>query len=700
MASHEKECEAKRQLEHEGQPFEIVDGECRWRGSSQLEAEGDGRFEYLPCHIVEVDDLTLAKRRMAANVARNDLNPIEEARGFADIIKLEAAQGRTIGGKFTASERSHAVRELAGEIGCSVKRLLDRLTLLNLPAEVAEGVANGTVPTRTAELIGALPTEEMRLKATKAILHPAAAVGPLPVRAARLLIQTEFAKDLRKAEFSKEDAELVPIEEDERGQRTGGGACTECPLRAGNSPEIYGEDTHPDLCMNPGCYARKEAAKWERWQAEQTKPEKNRRAVTREEFETMKATGDGRETLNGREIVRLVDRPAETLMAEGQTATWKQVVKGADVPVIVVPDAKGRPVEYVDKDLAIAAATTAKNPVLRAVETAESPAAFRESANEEEHRDATLRKQKEQQAARAEVEEKERAEAERLRKVIDALSRGKVIPADVWLVMGQVLIPTIAEHGDAPDLAVARGRAPEDVGEAESWLHAHFFNRPEPQKIGFVFECVLMCSYKDETPEHPTNRDGWVEVLAEALGIDLAVKAAKGKKAAKKAEASPAEEASEAEKPEASEAAVEEDIARDAVWVPLAEGMIWRCRPKDRGFVFNEHRVCENPDELELALPPKIKGSVVLRVARVSGVPEPWRWAVDVVLPEMGAVGAGVHAECVEGPGYATKFGALAAAASEVSMMMEGHRKLKGAQEVVKAAYECLVKMESNALGA
>ena len=96
--------------------YEIIAGERRW-----LAAQNAGLHE-VPVVEVEADDLKSLEFAIVENVQRNDLNPIEEAKGYKRLID-EFSYDHDKVGKFIGKSRSH---------------VSNCLRLLSLPDEVIE----------------------------------------------------------------------------------------------------------------------------------------------------------------------------------------------------------------------------------------------------------------------------------------------------------------------------------------------------------------------------------------------------------------------------------------------------------------------------------------------------------------------------------------------------------------------------------
>ena len=103
-----------RKSKEDNSKYEIIAGERRW-----LAAQKAGLHE-VPVVITDVDDLKSLEFSIVENVQRNDLNAIEEARGYQRLIK----------------EFSYDQEKVAQFIGKSRSHIANFLRLLGLPAVV------------------------------------------------------------------------------------------------------------------------------------------------------------------------------------------------------------------------------------------------------------------------------------------------------------------------------------------------------------------------------------------------------------------------------------------------------------------------------------------------------------------------------------------------------------------------------------
>ena len=111
--------------------YEIIAGERRW-----LAAQNAGLHE-VPIVEVEADDLKSLEFAIVENVQRNDLNPIEEAKGYKRLID-EFSYDHDKVGKFIGKSRSH---------------VSNCLRLLSLPDDVIELIENNLISQGHAKIL-------------------------------------------------------------------------------------------------------------------------------------------------------------------------------------------------------------------------------------------------------------------------------------------------------------------------------------------------------------------------------------------------------------------------------------------------------------------------------------------------------------------------------------------------------------------
>ena len=118
--------------------YQIVAGERRWR-ASQL-----AQLHELPVVVRDYDDTEVLEVAIIENIQRADLNPIEEAAGYRQLMF-----------KF-----GHTQEKLSEALGKSRSHIANFMRLLNLPEPVQEMVVSGTLSAGHARALVAVANPE------------------------------------------------------------------------------------------------------------------------------------------------------------------------------------------------------------------------------------------------------------------------------------------------------------------------------------------------------------------------------------------------------------------------------------------------------------------------------------------------------------------------------------------------------------
>lgn len=131
-----------------GAKYEIVAGERRYQAAKLA-----GLAE-VPVIIKDIDDDEVFKLALIENLQRSDLSPLEEARGYRQLIK----------------ERGLTQDEAAKLVSKSRSAITNTLRLLDLPKEVQQYVEDGLITAGHARAILAVPSVEGRIKLAKKVV--------------------------------------------------------------------------------------------------------------------------------------------------------------------------------------------------------------------------------------------------------------------------------------------------------------------------------------------------------------------------------------------------------------------------------------------------------------------------------------------------------------------------------------------------
>ncbi|OLT29871.1 chromosome partitioning protein ParB [Actinomadura sp. CNU-125] len=118
--------------------YELIMGERRWRASQKA------GVDVIPAIVRDTDDTDLLRDALMENLHRQQLNPLEEAAAYQQLLD-----------DFGATHE-----ELAGRIGRSRPHITNTLRILNLPAKVQNRVAAGLLSAGHARLLLRLDTPE------------------------------------------------------------------------------------------------------------------------------------------------------------------------------------------------------------------------------------------------------------------------------------------------------------------------------------------------------------------------------------------------------------------------------------------------------------------------------------------------------------------------------------------------------------
>ena len=145
--------------------YQIIAGERRWR-AARLAGLTD-----VPVRIMEADDRTTAELALVENLQREDLNPIEEAKGYQLLIE----------------EYGFTQEEAAKSVGKSRPAVANALRLLNLAPEVMRLVETGELSAGHARALVSVSEPGLQLQAAKEILSKALSVRKAEALAAKVL---------------------------------------------------------------------------------------------------------------------------------------------------------------------------------------------------------------------------------------------------------------------------------------------------------------------------------------------------------------------------------------------------------------------------------------------------------------------------------------------------------------------------------
>lgn len=236
--------------------YELIAGERRWCGGGLVGLKL-APVTIFHCTAAQADEL-----RIIENLHREDLTELEEGRSF---LRLMDTHG------FAVRDDRHPERSIHHLINQSESYIFGRIKLVQAPKIVQEAVAAGTLNGSIALRVARISDPAAQVKAVREFSDFERFHGEaLTDKRAAEWIEENYQRQLKGAPFDPRDADLVPVEHDERKARLAGGTCDDCPMRSGNQPRELlpaegknGSKGRGDMCLNPACYQRKVDAAWQ-----------------------------------------------------------------------------------------------------------------------------------------------------------------------------------------------------------------------------------------------------------------------------------------------------------------------------------------------------------------------------------------------------------------------------------------------------
>lgn len=481
-----------------GTCYEVIAGHRRLAAAKLL------GLATVPVVVREISDEQALVIMMSENLQREDLSPIEEARGYRKMLDLTPQTNRALG----------------AQLGKTELHIGDMLRLLRLPSVAVKALNEKVIGVSVGILISRVPGDKMREKAAKQVLA-GFGTGPLTRRETEELLAREYIAELRGVPWEKSDAKLYP-EVQESGERVAGGACDGCPFSEAGKGKLR-------LCTNLECFR-----------------EKGRLHV-----ETVKrsATSAGALVVDGKHaekylyhdgtvrkesgMVKLSDAPpASEVNGTKAAPTWGKMLAGKEAKTVVVIDAKGKSHELVERKVALEVAKSNGFSDLLDAKAALASAAASQSG---EGRDTAAAARAEAEAERARKDEAEKAKA-KLEKAITTAALEELVVNLGKRQWGETQWDAMFElamlHAGSESLSLVAQRRKIKVGEAGSRdeFLRDYNNGLEPaRRPGLVVELLLAGLMK-----HSGIGCKAFRAFSKACEVDLDAVAARVKKEVKK----------------------------------------------------------------------------------------------------------------------------------------------------------------------
>lgn len=131
-----------------GDKYTIISGERRWRAAKMA------HLTEVPVVVKDLSDSDVAAIMLVENLQREDLNPVELAKGLERLIE-----------EFNLTQE-----EAASVVGISRPALTNSLRLLTLPDEALDTLANGDITSGHARALLSLSNDELILEALQTVI--------------------------------------------------------------------------------------------------------------------------------------------------------------------------------------------------------------------------------------------------------------------------------------------------------------------------------------------------------------------------------------------------------------------------------------------------------------------------------------------------------------------------------------------------
>lgn len=212
--------------------YELVCGERRYRASLLA------GMDVIAALTRDLTDDQVMEIQIVENLQRDDLSELEEAEGYEQLMKHSGLTADQVGEK----------------IGKSRAYVYARLKLIDLGQDGRTALREGKLDFSRALLVARIPDSKLQAKAVKEIVqggeYAYSSNEPMSYRRAAEYVQQNYMLKLNTAKFKIASADLVPE----------AGACTACPKRTGQDPDLFSDVKSADVCIDPVCFHKKEDA--------------------------------------------------------------------------------------------------------------------------------------------------------------------------------------------------------------------------------------------------------------------------------------------------------------------------------------------------------------------------------------------------------------------------------------------------------
>jgi ParB/RepB/Spo0J family partition protein len=212
---------------------EIVAGERRYRGALLA------NLTTVPYVERELTDQQVLDIQLVENLQREDLSPLEEAKGYKRLVDEQGVKAEAIG----------------KSIGRSRAYVYNTIRLLTLTQEARDALLAKTIDRSKAELLAAVGDPKLQLKALKEFTESTGWHDRHKShKECKTWLEQNVLLKLKDAPFDTNAEDLLP----------GCGSCQACPKRTHADRDIFAAFDGPDMCTDSICWHDKDTAHLER----------------------------------------------------------------------------------------------------------------------------------------------------------------------------------------------------------------------------------------------------------------------------------------------------------------------------------------------------------------------------------------------------------------------------------------------------
>lgn len=166
--------------------YELVAGERRLRAARLA------GLTKLPAVVKQLDDRAMLRYALVENIQRKDLNPLEKARAFRELM----------------TRFNYTQEQIARELGIDRTTVSNFIRLLDLPAEIQEAIARGLIQQGHARALLAVPADQ-QVKLLREIVQNELSVRQVE----RIVYNRKPAGGDGRASHAGKDPQIAALEE-------------------------------------------------------------------------------------------------------------------------------------------------------------------------------------------------------------------------------------------------------------------------------------------------------------------------------------------------------------------------------------------------------------------------------------------------------------------------------------------------------